>query len=358
MIEADVDGPNALPLQLDLENPNLKRFSATRRVARTIYMGSAPTLDQTNRGIDDQLDQARLRAAGRVAGDLRRRAAAARDAGDLPGRGPRPVLVLRSAQTIGRTAEGRAESRFLDEHADEEIRRRLLAIRETRRLRRRALGAARAGGGAGRGRGAARRPWAGSPARLRDGGHGRAGDGRRDPRRARRRAAHVPQHARVRRARQGAARGAPRRRALRTSPGSRCIDEREELNLDAHERRQAETQTHALRRGGDAADRRDVRLDADPAPGAGKSEVTWEQTRVSGSEPIPVRVSKKLEVEEGLITEYSGARLRMDLDRVPLWKGDHVGVKELWSYYAQYLYLPRLRDSKSLAEAIQNGVAR
>jgi hypothetical protein len=42
---------------------------------------------------------------------------------------------------------------------------------------------------------------------------------------------------------------------------------------------------------------------------------------------------------------------------VPLWKGDHVGVKELWSYYAQYLYLSRLRDSKSLAEAVQNGVA-
>ena len=33
-------------------------------------------------------------------------------------------------QTIGRTAEGRKESRFLGEHADEEIRRRLLAIRE------------------------------------------------------------------------------------------------------------------------------------------------------------------------------------------------------------------------------------
>ena len=34
VIEADVDGPNALPRQLDAENPNLKRFSATRRVAR------------------------------------------------------------------------------------------------------------------------------------------------------------------------------------------------------------------------------------------------------------------------------------------------------------------------------------
>ena len=47
---------------------------------------------------------------------------------------------------------------------------------------------------------------------------------------------------------------------------------------------------------------------------------------MTGQEPIPVRVSRKLALEEGLITEYSGARLRMDLDRVPLWPDDHVGV--------------------------------
>ena len=35
VIESDVDGPNSLPRQLDSDQPNLKRFSATRRVART-----------------------------------------------------------------------------------------------------------------------------------------------------------------------------------------------------------------------------------------------------------------------------------------------------------------------------------
>ncbi|HMS73515.1 MAG TPA: DUF499 domain-containing protein, partial [Baekduia sp.] len=54
VIAADVDGENALPLQLDRENPNFGRFSAARRVARTIYVGSAPTLGQTNKGIDDR----------------------------------------------------------------------------------------------------------------------------------------------------------------------------------------------------------------------------------------------------------------------------------------------------------------
>ncbi len=53
IIEKDVDGPNSLPLEMDSENPNLGRYSACRRVARTIYMGSAPTLRGANRGLED-----------------------------------------------------------------------------------------------------------------------------------------------------------------------------------------------------------------------------------------------------------------------------------------------------------------
>ena len=62
------------------------------------------------------------------------------------------------------------------------------------------------------------------------------------------------------------------------------------------------------------------------------------------------RVAKKLHTEEALITAYSSVRLRMDLDRVPLWRGDHVGLKQLWNDYSQYLYLPRLRDSSVLVD--------
>ena len=61
--------------------------------------------------------------------------------------------------------------------------------------------------------------------------------------------------------------------------------------------------------------------------------------------------------EEALITEYSGPRLRMDLDRVPLWRGNHVTLRQLWSDYCQYLYLPRLRDSKVLLDAVRSAVA-
>ncbi|MGI9033181.1 MAG: hypothetical protein ACR2HY_05780 [Acidimicrobiales bacterium] len=72
---------------------------------------------------------------------------------------------------------------------------------------------------------------------------------------------------------------------------------------------------------------------------------------------MAARVSRKLRGEEALITEYSGVRLRMDLDRVPLWRGDRVGLSQLWSDYSQYLYLPRLRNSGCLLGAVRSGVA-
>src|SRR5262249_57670905 len=54
VIEKDVDGANSLPLALDRDNPNLGRYSACRRVSRTIYLGSAPLVRGANPGLDDR----------------------------------------------------------------------------------------------------------------------------------------------------------------------------------------------------------------------------------------------------------------------------------------------------------------
>lgn len=47
----------------------------------------------------------------------------------------------------------------------------------------------------------------------------------------------------------------------------------------------------------------------------------------------------------------------MELDRIPLWRGNHVAVKQLTEGFARYLYLPRLKDSAVLIGAIRDGVA-
>ena len=102
VIEKDVDGPNALPLRIDGEVPNLGKFAACRRVARTIYLGSAPTADGRAPRRGGPAGQAGLRDAGRVAGRLRRRAAAAGRA--------RPPTSTRTARATGTRRSRRSPS--------------------------------------------------------------------------------------------------------------------------------------------------------------------------------------------------------------------------------------------------------
>ena len=54
VIEKDVDGASSLPLQTDREVPNLGKLSACRRVARTIYLGSAPIVGAAHQGLEDR----------------------------------------------------------------------------------------------------------------------------------------------------------------------------------------------------------------------------------------------------------------------------------------------------------------
>lgn len=54
IIAGDVDGTASTPYKVDQAAPNLNRYSATRRVARAIFMGTAPTHHQQNTGLDDK----------------------------------------------------------------------------------------------------------------------------------------------------------------------------------------------------------------------------------------------------------------------------------------------------------------
>ena len=54
IIAGDVDGLTSTPYKIDQSAPNLNRYSATRRVARAVFMGTAPTHGQENKGLDDK----------------------------------------------------------------------------------------------------------------------------------------------------------------------------------------------------------------------------------------------------------------------------------------------------------------
>jgi uncharacterized protein len=54
IIAGDVDGIQSVPYLIDQAAPNLNRYSATRRVARALFMGTAPVAESPNKGLDDK----------------------------------------------------------------------------------------------------------------------------------------------------------------------------------------------------------------------------------------------------------------------------------------------------------------
>jgi hypothetical protein len=95
-----------------------------------------------------------------------------------------------------------------------------------------------------------------------------------------------------------------------------------------------------------------------PEPGQAFPGVEWQEDRLLGKEWLAVRASKKLTNAGLLITSMAGAVLRFEIDQVPLWRGNHVGVKLLVDDFAKYLYLPRVKNAQVILDAIQDGVGR
>ena len=54
VIDADVDGPKAEPLRIDESKPIFGQRSITRRLARTVFFGAAPTVNAATKGIEVQ----------------------------------------------------------------------------------------------------------------------------------------------------------------------------------------------------------------------------------------------------------------------------------------------------------------
>jgi predicted AAA+ superfamily ATPase len=54
VIDADVDGDNSQPTQIDQERPTFGQRALTKRLARTVFFGAAPTIGSSHKGIETQ----------------------------------------------------------------------------------------------------------------------------------------------------------------------------------------------------------------------------------------------------------------------------------------------------------------
>jgi hypothetical protein len=134
------------------------------------------------------------------------------------------------------------------------------------------------------------------------------------------------------------------------------LTEKVTLNLDPQQVKQAETQMAAADGAVTARLPETYQWLLVPGQATPQAAVEWQAIRLSGQDALAVRASKKLRSEELLLTGFAATRLRMELDRVPLWRADHVAIKQLVEDFARYLYLPRIKEPGVLLQSIRDGL--
>lgn len=150
------------------------------------------------------------------------------------------------------------------------------------------------------------------------------------------------------------------RQAVRDFRAWRSIqDDRETLNLDAAQNKEVDANLH---RCNDTVEARiketycwllipeiDCFVDM--------KTIQWDASRISGgTDSIVAKASRKMQQSETLITKWAPALLLMELNNV-LWKDtDCIQIKKLWEYLCTYCYLPRLAKYSVLEDAIRTGL--
>ncbi len=356
IIEADVDGPNSLPLKIDGEIPNLGKFSATRRVARTIYLGSAPTATAAHRGLEDR----RIKLGCVMPGEspavfvdaLRRLAAAATY---LYQDGPRAWYATQP--TVTKLADDRAEQLKRDpDKVAAELEARLRADLKRNGDFGRIHPLPRSGADVPDDVDTrfvvlpAEHPYSkesGNPAEV---AAKAILDTRGNSPRIYRNALVFLAADRVRLQ--------DLDEALRKYLAwSSIVAETIQLNLDPHQARQAETQKQAADGAVTARLPETYQWLLVPEQPNPQAQVVWRAIRLSGGDALAARAGKKLRSDELMIAGLGATILRKHLDDVPLWRGNHVAVKQLVDDFARYLYLPRLAGPEVLLQAMRDGVA-
>ncbi len=358
ILQSEVDGSNALATRTDSEKPAYGRYWAARRVARTVYVGSAPTLQAANRGID--LDRIRLGCV--------QPGESTPTFGDALGALQRQSTHLYAEQSrywysteanVTRVANDRAE-RYDEAEVDAAIVERLRSEQKKRALFGRVhacpvetsdvpdddearlviLGpeTAHTSGGNVTNSSAMSRAW-------------RFFQGRGDAPRLSRNTIVF--------AAADVARLAPLRAAARQLAAWRSvIDEADALNLNPHNRRLAEKNL------ADAERTFVARLPEAycwlivPVQDSPAASVELQASRLGGAGSIAERCSQRLRRDEAMLENFAGVPLKLALDRID-WHGkDALSVKQVMEWFAQYVYFPRLQTTKLVIRAIEDGVSK
>lgn len=358
VLSQDVDGPQSLPTRLDGKNSNFGKYSAARRVARSLFLGSAPTLKASNKGVESK--QIRLGCvqpgeSTATFGDALRHMS--EEARYLYIDGTR--YWLSTTPTVNRLAEEKAEELEIHE-VIEEIERRLkqstqknkgafVKIHQTDRnsdiiddrdVKLVIFGPKGAHSGKSQDSEAI--------IRARDILENRGPSSRI----FRNTLAFVaPDSSKLK--------GLEKivRRYLGWENICGRIDS-DEFPVDAHQKKQARVKKESSDNDVNIQINETYKWLLVPTQPEATGKIIWSEYILRGSGSIAELASKKMIENELLIENMAGSRLKLDIDRIPLWEGNHVSIAKLADYIAQYVYLPRIRQTEVLLKAISDGISK
>lgn len=359
IIDKDVDGAQSTPAAIDASRPTFQQRALTRRIARTIFVGSAPTLRSGHKGVDQQRIWLGMAIPGDVVGNF---GSALHLLGEratyLYGEGGRWWFDVH--ESVARTAADLADR--LREKPEEAWALIVKRLRDEQRT-------------------------PGDFVRVHSAPDS-TGDIPDDPE-ARLVILH-PRYAHVRGmtdsdalafARQALDSRGPAQRVHRNmlvflAPDNKRLAEleaaarqywawdqisrsHEERNLDPAQRKLAET------RRTEAGEAIRLRIPETyihvlvPVQPESARPITWETPRSEGSatDGLGSRVSAKLRQSDLLRVEHGVRNIRLDLENPKrlgaLWERGHISVGELWARYCRHPYLARLRNRAVLDTAVR-----
>jgi uncharacterized protein len=357
IIAGDVDGDSSTPFKIDQAAPNLNRYSATRRVARTIFMGTAPAHGQENRGLDDkQINLGVVQPGERPAifGDALRRltnqskfmhsdlgrhwysmsASLNRVAADRAAQIEEALILVEIDKALSTYINGIVDRGHFDAvqvapSSSSDVPDEAGGVRAV------VLGVSQ-------------------PHTGRDGSE--ASVEAKDILMQRGNTPRVYRNMLVFLASDNKQLDNLKDAMRSALAWAEIVLDKDRLNLTQSDSALAETKK------ADAAETVKIRMKEAwcyliyPWQESAQAEIEWQSSKVSAQDSLLARASKKLVSDEGLLPELGPNRLDGDL-RKYIWNdNNHLLLKDLWEYLNRYTYLPRLKNRDTLTQTIQSAV--
>jgi hypothetical protein len=358
IIAGDVDGTASTPYKIDQSAPNLNRYSATRRVARTIFMGTAPTHQQQNTGLDDkQINLGVVQPGERpsIFGDALRRLTNQSKFmhADL---GRYWYSMSASLNRIAADKAAQIESALVDVTIDVELGRYVNGLGD-------------------RGHFDAVQVAPASSVDVPDeaGGVRAVVLGVKHPHNGREGSDALAEAKDILMQR-GSTPRVYRNMLVFIAAEARQLDhlkdamraylawgeivrDKERLELRPSDQKLAEAKL------AEAKETMKTRLKEAwcylhyPAQESAHADWEWVSGKIPAQDGLLARASKKLVADEGLLVELGPARLDRDLQKY-IWNGKpHLSLKDLREYLNRYIYLPRLKGQEVLIKAVQSAIS-